>query len=115
MSIVGQDVARGAPSTAEEIERFAKPQIDATLPRVLRGVLALQRRTYQRDEVLAGRESGDRVQVRGLTQVLQPLRFGIQHVPHPFAQDIQRAGDHTELAGPRFVPASVDRQRFGGA
>ncbi len=42
MSIVGQDVARGAPSTAEEIERFAKPQIDATLPRVLRGVLALQ-------------------------------------------------------------------------
>lgn len=41
MSIVGQDV-RSAATAAEEVERFAKPQIDATLPRRLRGILALQ-------------------------------------------------------------------------
>lgn len=41
MSIVGQDV-RSAATAVEEVERFTKPQIDTTLPRRLRGILALQ-------------------------------------------------------------------------
>lgn len=42
MSIVGQDVRTAGPTTAQEIERFSKPQIDTNLPRRLRGILALQ-------------------------------------------------------------------------
>jgi L-lactate dehydrogenase (cytochrome) len=42
MSIVGQDVNNAGAVAAQEVERFSKPQIDATLPRVLRKVLALQ-------------------------------------------------------------------------
>ena len=41
MSIVGEDV-RGAAVGAREAERFVKPQIDTSLPRRLRGILALQ-------------------------------------------------------------------------
>ncbi len=42
MSIVGEDV-RDAPATmAPEAERFVKPQVDLTLPKRLRGILALQ-------------------------------------------------------------------------
>jgi len=42
MSIVGQDVNNPGAVAAQEVERFSKPQIDATLPRALRKVLALQ-------------------------------------------------------------------------
>ena len=42
MSIVGQDVGGTHATTAQETERFSKPQIDAGLPRALRKILALQ-------------------------------------------------------------------------
>jgi L-lactate dehydrogenase (cytochrome) len=42
MSIVGEDISNPSASTAVEAERFVKPQIDAALPRHLRGILALQ-------------------------------------------------------------------------
>ena len=42
MSIVGQDVGAAGASTAQEIERFSNPQIDSTLPRALRKILALE-------------------------------------------------------------------------
>lgn len=41
MSIVGEDV-RSPASTAQEVERFSKPQIDTALPRNLRKILSLQ-------------------------------------------------------------------------
>jgi len=42
MSIVGQDVATAGAATAQEVERASTPRIDTTLPRRLRGILALQ-------------------------------------------------------------------------
>jgi L-lactate dehydrogenase (cytochrome) len=42
MSIVGEDVRGAVAATAPESERFVKPQVDASLPRHLRKILALQ-------------------------------------------------------------------------
>ena len=42
MSIVGEDVRNLPAAAAPEAERFVRPQVDASLPRRLRGILALQ-------------------------------------------------------------------------